>query len=519
MYNNYLTDYVSALRMYYPNAQPGSNPCATPANNCEHLCFGLTQTEYVCKCAIGYRQDPNASNKCIGEEEFILYSVSHELRGIPLYVENDENEKVLAPISRISLATNIDYHYKYDLLFWGDSDKGEITSIKRDGTHRHVIVNQTDQYENNGGDWLGGIAVDWVADNIYWSDEKRNLIEVAQLNGSYRYVVLSYVEKPKAIAVDPIAGLLFYVGDRKIGRTGLDGSQHFILVNQTSQITNLVLDINDQKVYWCESSSDTIWHVDYDGNRKEVMLNHSLENPVALALFNQSLYWADNSHNRGSIKMAPIGNLSSFVTLTTNEGNSLNDLKIFSKEVQTGNNLCADNNGGCAELCLFNGTHPICACSHGQVSPTNGKTCDAYDEFLIYSRVTSIESIHLTDHLNMNGPIMKIQHPKLLRNTIGLSFDYERKRIFYSDIHSSSINWVYFNGSEHTVIVTKQLSVEGLAYEAIKDQLFWTSNSDASIRVITLSHIGSSYENNTELVKPVIVLSPHDKPRGMYKSF
>lgn len=502
--------------MYHPNAQRGTNLCGNKKiNNCNHLCFGITKSEYSCKCAIGYRPSPHEHNKCLGEEEFILYSVSHELRGLALY-ESEENEGVLAPISRISLATNIDYHYKNDLLFWADSDKGKITSIKRDGTQRRVIVNQTDQYENAaGGDWLGGIAVDWVADNIYWSDEKRNLIEVARLDGSCRYVVASFVEKPKAIAVDPADGLLFYIGDKRIGRIGLDGSQHFILVNQTTQITNMVLDINDQKVYWCESSTDTIWHVDYDGNSKGILLNHSLENPIALALYNKSIYWADNSHSRGSIKMAPVTNLSDFTTLTTNEGSSLNDLKIFSPDVQTGNNSCLENNGGCQELCLFNGSHPVCACSHGQISATNGKMCDNYDEFLIYSCVTSIESIHLTDPMNVNGPIATISHPKLLRNTIGLSFDYERSRIFYSDIHSSSINSVYFNGTDHRIIVNKQLSVEGLAYEPIKNQLFWTSNSDASIRAVNLTMIGSNYENNTDLVKRVIELSAHDKPRGI----
>lgn len=348
---------------------------------------------------------------------------------------------------------------------------------------------------------------------MYWSDEKRNIIEVARINGSSRYVVLSYVEKPKSIALDPGSGLLFYAGDRKIGRTGLDGSNHFILANQSSQVTSLVLDFAAEQVYWCESGSDTIQRVDYDGNNKVTLLNHSLENPVALALFDQYLYWADNSHQKGSIKVAPLTNLSDYKVLKTNEGNSLIDLKIFSRNAQNGTNPCAINNGGCAELCLFDGQYAVCACSHGRISKNN-MTCDAYDEFLIYSRVTSIESIHMTNHLNMNGPINKIQNSTLLKNTIGLSYDYKRNRIFYSDIHSSSINWVFFNGTNHSVIVNKQLSVEGLAYDDISDQLFWTSNNDASIRSIEMKVIGLDHETNTESVKQVIQLNPSDKPRG-----
>lgn len=417
-------------------------------------------------------------------------------------------------------ATNIDYHHKFDLLFYADSDKGEITSIKRDGTGRRVIVNQTDQFDVNGGDWLSGIAVDWIANNLYWCDEKRNIIEVSRLNGTLRYVVISYVNKPKAIAVDPISGYLFYVGgDKKgsysIGRAGLDGSKQLTLVNQSAQIINLVLDRKSQFIYWCESASDTIWRVDYNGNNKIIMLNHSLENPIALALIDSNLFWADNSHQNGTVKMANVNDLSKYRLILTSYANPLSDLKIFSDKIQIGVNPCTNNNGGCEELCFFNGTHPVCACSHGEVSQIDSKSCIPYDEFLIYSRVVSIESIHLTNNLNMNSPIAKIQHPKLLRNTIGLSYDYEKQRIFYSDVHSSSINWVYFNGSDHQVIVNKQVSVEGLAYDAIGHYLFWTSNSDASIRSIDMTKINFDYENNFNLVRSVIQLNAHDKPRGI----
>lgn len=219
-------DIVYSLAVFHSGAQKGENACVNAKNKCDHLCLATSKTEYVCKCANGYSIDPNDSTKCIGEKEFILYSIGHELRGVRLNSTSNETisdehlEHVLAPISRISLATNIDYHHKYDLLFYADSDKGEITSIKRDGTNRQIIVNQTDLFDANGGDWLSGIAIDWIADNIYWCDEKRNIIEVARLNGSLRYVVISYVNKPKAIAIDPVAGYLFFVGGDKKGKLG-----------------------------------------------------------------------------------------------------------------------------------------------------------------------------------------------------------------------------------------------------------------------------------------------------------
>lgn len=528
------------MKIYHRDAQKGENACShDKPNNCDHLCLATSSKDYVCKCSIGYNVDPNNSSKCIGEKDFILYSIGHALKGMrldmsPNYTEiydangnsiNGKSNNVLAPISRVSLATNIDYHQQLDLLFYADSDKGEITSIKRDGTGRHVIVNQTDQFDANGGDWLSSIAVDWIANNIYWCDKKRNIIEVARLDGSLRYVIVSYVNKPKQIAVDPAAGYLFFIGignnksEHMIGRTYLDGSNQMTLVVQSSQITSFALDRYTKFIYWCEMISDTIWRADYSGNNKAAVLSENVKNPIALTVFRSNLYWVENMYQNGTIKMAPLNNLTRIHKLLISYGNPLTDMKIFSDEQQIGENPCKHSNGGCAELCFFNGTEAVCACSHGEVSKTDGTSCVPYSEFLIYSRVVSIESINLTNNLHMNSPITKIQHPKLLRNTIGLSYYYENQRIFYSDVHSSSINWVHFNGTDHQIIVSKQVSVEGLAYDAISHNLFWTSNSDASIRALNINEITNDIENNFNLVKQVIRLNPHDKPRGKFNIY
>lgn len=162
---------VKYLKMYHPNAQTGTNACEKSKNICQHLCFATSAVSFVCKCAIGYIIDPMDFKKCIGEKEFLLYSLGHELKGLQLNdsIQLGGQTQVLGPIPRISLASNIDYHYEKDLIFWADNDKGTLTSIKRDGTNRKVLLSQFEQLETTSSDWLGGIAVDWVADNIYVS--------------------------------------------------------------------------------------------------------------------------------------------------------------------------------------------------------------------------------------------------------------------------------------------------------------------------------------------------------------
>lgn len=379
--------------------------------------------------------------------------------------------QALGPLQRISLATSVDYDFDSNTIFWADSDKGTIMRISRDGTERAVLVDQSDGTDSNSGDWLGGIAVDWVAKNIFWTDQKRDLIEVMRLDGSHRYVVVANVENAHTIAVDPLAGVMFYAGEGKIGRINLDGSQPFVLVNQSSTVSSLALDRVNSVVYWCERSTDSIMRADYDGNNRLVVVNSTIYNPTALDFVDGVLYWAEMQSEGSIIKeLVDDGEHDDYTTrmrTVHEEKGSIKDLKIFSKKKQTGSNACAINNGGCQELCLWNGTI-VCACSHGRVS-ADGKTCEEYDTFLIFSKVNAIESIHLTDHSNKNGPISKIQNSTFLKNTIALAYDYAQSKIFYSDIHWGTINWVFFNGTNHTQIVNKQVSggLKSLLFKAL----------------------------------------------------
>ncbi|XP_046386652.1 prolow-density lipoprotein receptor-related protein 1 isoform X2 [Ischnura elegans] len=513
---------VLALRVYDPELQTGTNLCSPlssggRAGGCSHLCLPISINERVCKCATGYHNDPIDETKCIGIEEFLFYSINWEIKGLPL--GGDNSSKVLAPISKVSMATSVDFHAGLDYLYWVDSDHGRVTRIRRDGTGRQTVVEHIESVDSIAVDWVTGLAVDWIGGNIYWTDPKFGVIEMAHLNGSHRYVVVAGrgMEKPMSIAVSPVDGLLFWSDWGKettprIESACLDGSHRRVLANDSvSHINDLAIDYRDHKLYWCDSSMDSIERMNFDGSVREKLLHRThLENPYALAIHNDRIFWIDITHLSGSIKEAPLSNLTDFKVLRRGLGDSLKDIQIFSKSRQMGTNPCAISNGGCQELCLFNGSHPVCACAHGKVA-ADGKTCEEYDAFLMYSRVMAIDSIHMVDELNMNAPFPSIQSKKYMRNAIGLSFDYATKRIFYSDIQSGSINSVYFNGTgkEHTVIVEKRGSIEGLAFESVNRILYWTCNNDATINCIPIDN--STKEN----VRTIIKLGTNDKPRGI----
>ena len=58
---------------------------------------------------------------------------------------------------------------------------------------------------NNAFVFLPGIAVDYINSNLYWSDEQEQHIMVSRLDGSHPYVLIQSLDKPRGIAVDPLA--------------------------------------------------------------------------------------------------------------------------------------------------------------------------------------------------------------------------------------------------------------------------------------------------------------------------
>lgn len=126
-----------------------------------------------------------------------------------------------------------------------------------------------------------------------------------------------------------------------------------------------------------------------------------------------------------------------------------------------GTNICAQNNGGCQQLCLFRGGgQRTCACAHGMLSE-DGVSCRDYDGYLLYSERTILKSIHLSDENNLNAPIKPFEDAEHMKNVIALAFDYRygskgSNRIFYSDIHFGNIQQINDDGTGRKTIVESE---------------------------------------------------------------
>nr|XP_042899679.1 low-density lipoprotein receptor-related protein 1 isoform X4 [Parasteatoda tepidariorum] len=507
------TDGVYGLRVYDEQLQNRTNICSLNNGNCSHICLPISSIERVCKCTLGYHEDPTNETNCIGTNEFILYSSNWGIHGIGLKKTAEENP-VLAPVSRISMASSLDFYEPEDYIYWTDSDAGMITRVKRDMTHREVVIKGLDSIE--------GFSIDWNAGNMYWIDASLGAIEVAHLNGSNRYVVVSgKMSKPKNLVVHPSKGLMFWCDweiPPKIEMAALDGSNRRDLINSSLQLVqDLAIDFEDDKLYWTDMRTRTIERINLDGSQREVVVGQDvIEKPVSVAIYGGHVYWTEIQKSGGAIfKVDKNGENRDLIKHQLED--SLKDLVVYHPQKLSESNPCTrkcekgicESSGQCeSNLCLYQGNDSYtCACSHGQLAE-DGHSCKPYEAFIMFSRVLKIDSIHMFDEKNPNAPFPSISNKIHMRNVIGLSFDYFGQRLFYSDIQRGTINSVLFNGTKPTVLVEKQGSVEGLAYDPVHQDLYWTSHSDSSLSRINLASANASPE-------VIIQLGVEDKPRGI----
>ena len=84
-------------------------------------------------------------------------------------------------------------------IYFGEHTLGRIYRSNYDGTSKTLII---DGVKN-----VVGVAIDWIGRKLYWTTYQSETIEVSTLDGKYRKVLINTgLQKPRGIAVDPIAG-------------------------------------------------------------------------------------------------------------------------------------------------------------------------------------------------------------------------------------------------------------------------------------------------------------------------
>ena len=513
------------------------NSCSNGNGGCDHICILTNKNTQVCKCTLGFRLDDSDNKSCVEESSsLIVFTSRYGLSGMTydpnempgttnspgkLSDEKASDEMIFNLVPKGDMSS-FDISSPHSLLFWVDRTKGCIYRINRDGSGQREILKKLLSPQR--------ISVDSISKRIYWTDDESSLIELANFNGKERYVVASEnIHKPFAIAVDAVAGYLFWSDNGPsptIEQSGMDGmDRNTIVSTHLKAVTSLSIDSVGKRLFWCDIDLKTLNMVKYDGSMRRSLLHTNsgiIIAPYSLVFVDRYLYWIDTAAHGGSIAQLDTRGTAKITVIKKKidlQSNTLKDIKYYkSKPKNIDTNLCSVENGGCEQLCTYNGIkrNVSCLCYFGRLSKDN-QTCEDHDSVILFSSVSNIESLHMFPEVNTsatsNPPFKPIQSDQHLKNVIGLAYDLSSSKLFYSDIQENTINEVGFDGSNHRVLFDNVGTIEGMSYDANHEVLYWTSSSKHSINKANFKTDAAS--RNKPKKEAVLLLRESDKPRGI----
>jgi len=192
-------------------------------------------------------------------------------------------------------------------------------------------------------------------------------------------------------------------------------------------------------------------------------------------------------------------------------------------KLSTDNQTCEDIDecsipGSCSQTCNNTKGGFKCSCRDGYDLDPHHHTCLAQDEpSLIFANRHELREIHLR---NGNYRLLKTD----LQNTRMLDYDFSTGALFWSDSVARTISWLALNSSGASVtevLVSGGIkSVDGLAFDWIHKNLYWTDSGNNHIEVLGME-TGSRGRWQTTLISGLddpkaIVLDPRSQKYLMY---
>nr|XP_033774457.1 sortilin-related receptor isoform X1 [Geotrypetes seraphini] len=303
------------------------------------------------------------------ENEFMLYAMRSAIYRYDL--SSGVNEEL--PLTGLRHADALDFDYQHNCLYWADVTLDIIQRLCLNGSSGQEVIIRT------GLETVEALAFDPISELLYWIDAGSKKIEVANPDGDFRLSILNstVLERPRALTLVPNEGLMFWTdwGDNNHGiyRSEMDGSSVIHIVSVGVKWPNGI-SVDDQWVYWAEAYMDRIERVDFNGQRRSVILDN-LPHPFAVAIFKNEIYWDDWS-NLSIFRASKYSGTKKEVLIDHLTG--VMDMKIFYRGKMTGQNACTLK--PCNLLCLPKANMSrTCRCPDGIKStmlPSGELKCD-----------------------------------------------------------------------------------------------------------------------------------------------
>ncbi|XP_073976140.1 low-density lipoprotein receptor-related protein megalin isoform X3 [Rhodnius prolixus] len=392
---------VDTLTGYYCECNPGYkllddgkacadiDECTETPGVCSQYCSNTPGSHY-CKCDETYYDRASDEHTCKRRDRIVpwlIFTNKYYVRNMSL------DAKVYSLLHQdLTNVVALDYDYKSSMLYFCDVTAKTIFRAEIGKSEREPII----RHDSHG---LEGLAVDWVGRKIYWLDRHSKHLDVAELDGTNRKTLKAGIQDPRAIAVHPGIGYLFFTSwylQAFIGKMGMDGSNMTRILTHENDLAwpnALTIDYFSDRIYWADAHLDYIASVDFEGHHKHTILSgEKVPHVFAITLFEDYIYWTD--WNIKGISRANKFN-GQDLKILRNTTHRPYDIHVYHPlRQQAYPNPCAGDNGGCSHLCLLSpvpgvdaspdgyrdAKSPValvCACPNQFVLSSDNKTCVA----------------------------------------------------------------------------------------------------------------------------------------------
>lgn len=243
-------------------------------------------------------------------------------------------------------------------------------------------------------------AYDWATGNMYFNFNQ--FVGVINVDNPSWNMTFTLVKRRdiSSLALHPNRGYLYFVdvthknSFRSIFRSHLDGSEVIELSDTKTSyqhdITNVLVDFYEDRIYWSVSDTDTILYSDLDGQRintvSGVRVHYDILNSAArlMAVDRSFVYYrsADKNAVRRIVKGSYVEDPD--FELVNRHSGVLREIMVFtygSQKVRV-DHPCKYNNGGCQQFCFalpgdeeLAAMKRVCKCSFLEHVEEDGKSC------------------------------------------------------------------------------------------------------------------------------------------------
>lgn len=455
---------------------------------CSQVCEQIGK-HYKCNCRDGYTlaYDQFTCRSNNPDPPYVIFSNREEIRGVDLKTFAVKN--FFASL-RNTIALDFLFSNESLQIFWTDVIDDKIYR----GSLIGGVLRNVEAVVQSGLLTVEGLAVDWIGHNLYWVDGDLYQIEVARLNGNFRRtLVAGEMSSPRAIAVDPREGLLFWTDwdklNPRVERCSMAGEYRQTIVHVGQLFgawpNGLTLDYVQKRVYWTDAHSDSIHTTNYDGGDHHLVLrdHETLSHPFSISVFENHVYWTE--WRTSSVMRANKWN-GSDVTVIDRTPSQPFDIQILhsSRQPRNGNNPCAIKNGGCSHLCLLSLKSSFkCECPHVMRLTADNKTCVQNEEVLLFIMGSEIRGV---DVLQPNHhTIPTISHTSRVLGPNVIDFLFKDNLLFWSDMILNEVKTSGLSSANiETILDTDLENLSGFAVDWIVRQIYVASEKDGVSRIL-----------------------------------